>query len=50
MNITIQTNLTSQIHDVQQEAIKKENVDVESLQGMDQQFEVKKTDKIDRLT
>jgi len=41
MNIMIQTNLTSQIHDAQLEAIKKRNVKFESLRGIDAQFVVK---------
>jgi len=41
MNIMIQTNLTSQIHDAQLEAIKIRNVKFESLRGIDAKFIVK---------
>jgi len=46
----IQTNLTSQIHDAQLEAIKKKDVKFESLKEIDAQFVIKENDKIRRLT
>jgi len=41
LNLTIRTNLASQIHDSQIEAIKKEHEKEESLRGMDRQFEIR---------
>ncbi|KAK1415183.1 hypothetical protein QVD17_30955 [Tagetes erecta] len=41
LQLTIHTGLPEQIRNAQLEAIKEENVKVESLRGLDQQFEIK---------
>ncbi|KAM0050553.1 putative nucleotidyltransferase, Ribonuclease H [Helianthus debilis subsp. tardiflorus] len=38
LEMTIQTDLTSRIHDAQQEALKPENIQAESLRGMEAQL------------
>ncbi|XP_021992086.1 uncharacterized protein LOC110888897 [Helianthus annuus] len=42
LELTIQTNFTSRVHDAQLEALKPENIQAESLRGLEKQMEENK--------